>query len=150
MPNATYKYGARTFQNGTAGNLVSTTSASVFIDAWQYMPSAGDNGTLDKHQEQLIAGALIFGATLATAASTAAAGSLQLQAIQYNSVGSTVNSAVIFNQSVSSAAAFTPIDTTSLHNWKLNTGDIIVLLASANTTGIPALSGLVWSATVGG
>lgn len=146
MPS--YKYGARTFH--VTAVAAASNANSYAIGAWQYLPSVGDAGTSDKHLETVIASALWLDASVATAASTAAAGAAQVAVVQYNSAGSSVNSAVLIDQVVASQAAKIPIDTTSLTKWTLNAGDTLELQALKNTAAVGALPALVWSASVGG
>lgn len=146
MPS--YKYGARTFTIEGA-QATSQAATTVNLGGWIYMPAATDAAATDKMQEYIIAGALVFMGSVATAASTLAAGANQYILYQYNSGGNSVNSAVLFNQVASSAAALATIDTTSLHKWALSTGDVLYMYAVANTAANAAMPGVLWSGTVG-
>jgi hypothetical protein len=146
-----FKYGARQFQIEGNFAAASTTSNST-INGFQYQPAMGPAGygTVDFAQEVIKQATLIFMANVASAASTAAGGSVIIAASQFNSGGSSKNSANLFNQALGSQAAFVPIDVSTLLNtWNLSPGDSIILFANTNTVGIPAsFPGLVLSATI--
>ena len=144
MPS--YKYGARTAWISAPQQLSSTTS-NVVLGAWQYIPGSAP-GLSDFTPENIKAATLVFPAAIATVASTAAGGSMQLIVTQYNSTAASVNSAVVFNQAVSSAAAHSTLDVSTLVNWTLTAGDHLELLASANTVGVPTFGGVTFSVTV--
>jgi hypothetical protein len=107
-------------------------------------------GTIDFAAEQIKQATLIFMANVASAASTAAGGSVIVAASQFNSLGNSKASAALFNQALGSQAAFVPIDvSTLLSTWALSPGDSVVLFVNSNTVGIPAsFPGLVLSATI--
>ena len=150
MPS--FKYGARQFQ--IQGQFATaSTAANSTIQGFQYQPAltgTGSYGTIDFAQEVIKQATLIFMASVASAASTAAGGSVIIAASQFNSLGNSKNSANLFNQALGSQAAFVPIDVSTLMNtWNLAPGDSIVLFANTNTVGIPAsFPSLVLSATI--
>lgn len=147
MPS--FKYGARTF-TVSSGPMSASTAASLPLEGWTYLPSVSDVGTFDKAAEIILSGALTLLQNVASAASTAAGGSVIVAATQYNSLGNSVNSTSLFNQALGSQAADVPIDTTLLHKWTLSPGDLLVLGLNSNTVGIPAnFPGIVWSVNVG-
>ncbi len=142
----TFKYGARTF-HAADGPRVSTT-ANQNLEAWSYLPAVSDTGTFDKAAEMILSGTLTFFASVGQTVSTSGS-SMQIVAYQINSAASTVNSAVLFDQSLGSQAAFVPIDTTLLHLWTLSPGDLLLLAMNSHTVSNPASAGLVWSVNVG-
>lgn len=147
MPS--YKYGGRQFQ--IAANLATaSTAANSTVGAFEYLPAAAAQGVVDMAQETVKAATLMFMASLASSASTAAGGSVIVAATQFNSLGNSVNSATLYNQSVNSQAALTPIDVSAkLNTWNLSNGDTIALMVNSNTVGIPAsFPGLVLSGTI--
>jgi hypothetical protein len=119
---------------------------------YQYKPAMDGSkyGTLDFASEQIKQATLVFLASVAQANSTAVGGSVLVAASQFNSKGSSVASATLYNQSVASQAALTPIDVTSaLNGWVLSPGDQVVLYVNSNTVGIPAsFPTLVLSGTI--
>jgi hypothetical protein len=125
---------------------------------WQYMPAmdGAKYGTIDFASEQIKQATLVFLASVAQANSTAAGGSVIVAASQFNSLGNSVASAALYNQTVASQAALVPIDvSTKLSTWTLSPGDQIVLFVNSNTVGIPAsfptlvLSGTIDAVTAG-
>lgn len=135
----TLKYGGRPFN--ITGLSQASNASSYYVGAWSYIPAA--KGLIDPASERIVSCTITFGASLATAASTAAAGAAQVNMVQYNSSGSTVNSAILYNQVTTAATAFTPIDVTSLVNtWVLSAGDQLVIQNSANTAGVSAINGM--------
>lgn len=142
---ASLKYGGRPFN--IQGGSNASTAAGINVGSWSYIPAA--KGLIDPASERIVSCTITFGATLATAATTAAAGCAQINMIQYNSSGSTVNSAILYNQNTTAATAFTPIDVTSLVNtWVLSAGDQLYVKSSANTAGVSALDVITVSGTI--
>jgi hypothetical protein len=128
-----------------------STAANSTVQAMQYMPAmdGAKYGTIDFASEQIKQATLIFMASVASAASTAAGGSVIVAASQFNSLGNSKNSASLFNQANGSQAALTPIDVSTLMNWTLSPGDSVVLYVNSNTVGIPAsFPGLVLSGSI--
>lgn len=151
MPS--FKYGARQFSIPANFPNTASTAANSTVGVFQYMPAltgTGSYGTVDFGQEVIKQATLIFVSSLASSASTAAGGSVQVAATQYNSGGSSVNSVVLYDQSLASVAALTPLDvSTKLNTWNLSPGDQIVLLVNSHTVGIPAtFPNLVLSGTI--
>jgi hypothetical protein len=135
-----FQYGARQFQI-SANLATASTAANSTVGMYQYKPAMDGSkyGTLDFASEQIKQATLVFLASVAQANSTAAGGSVLVAASQFNSKGSSVASATLYNQSVASQAALTPIDVTSaLNGWVLSPGDQVVLYVNSNTVGIPA------------
>jgi hypothetical protein len=149
MPS--FQYGARQFQI-SANLATASTAANSTVGMYQYKPAMDGSkyGTLDFASEQIKQATLVFLASVAQANSTAAGGSVLVAASQFNSKGSSVASATLYNQSVASQAALTPIDVTSaLNGWVLSPGDQVVLYVNSNTVGIPAsFPTLVLSGTI--
>jgi len=150
MPS--FKYGARQF-SVFANLATASTAANSTVGVFQYMPAmigTGGYGTVDFAQETIKQATLIFVNSVASAASTAAGGSVQVAASQFNSGGSSVASAVLYDQSLASQAALTPIDvSTKLNTWNLSPGDQVVLYVNSHTVGIPAsFPTLVLSGTI--
>jgi hypothetical protein len=145
-----FKYGARQFQI-QANLATASTAANSTVMGMQYMPAmdGAKYGTIDFASEQIKQATLVFMANVSSAASTAAGGSVLVAASQFNSKGSSVASANLFNQALGSQAAFVPIDVSTLMNWTLSPGDQVVLFINSNTVGIPAsFPGLVLSGTI--
>src|SRR5690242_16908250 len=137
MPS--FNYGARQFQIQGAPFLAST-AANVPLGVFQYKPAlsgTGNYGTVDFAQEQIKQATLVFPASIASAASTAAGGSVILAATQFNSGGSSQNSATFYNQANASQASGV-VDISTKMNWNLNPGDYIVFFANSNTVGVPS------------
>src|SRR5438309_1384774 len=109
MPS--FKYGARQFQIG-ANLATASTAANSTVGMYQYMPGmdGAKYGTIDFASEQIKQATLVFLASVASAASTAAGGSVLIAASQFNSLGNSVASATLFNQAAGSQAALLPID----------------------------------------
>ncbi len=149
MPS--FQYGARQFQI-SANLATASTAANSTVGMYQYKPAMDGSkyGTLDFASEQIKQATLVFLASVAQANSTAAGGSVLVAASQFNSKGSSVASATLYNQSVASQAALTPIDVTSaLSGWVLSPGDQVVLYVNSNTVAIPAsFPTLVLSGTI--
>src|SRR5438105_2072291 len=138
MPS--FNYGARQFSI-SANLATASTAANSTVGAWQYKPAMDGSkyGTIDFASEQIKQATLIFLANVSSAASTAAGGSVLVAASQFNSSGSSVASATLFNQAAGSQAALVPIDvSTKLSTWTLSPGDQVVLYVNSNTVGIPA------------
>jgi hypothetical protein len=146
-----FQYGARQFQI-SANLATASTAANSTVGMYQYKPAMDGSkyGTLDFASEQIKQATLVFLASVAQANSTAAGGAVLVAASQFNSKGSSVASATLYNQSVASQAALTPIDVTSaLSGWVLSPGDQVVLYVNSNTVGIPAsFPTLVLSGTI--
>ena len=149
MPS--FQYGARQFSI-SANLATASTAANSTVGMYQYKPAMDGSkyGTLDFASEQIKQATLVFLANVSQANSTAAGGSVLVAASQFNSKGSSVASATLYNQSVASQAALTPIDVTSaLSGWVLSPGDQVVLYVNSNTVGIPAsFPTLVLSGTI--
>lgn len=150
MPS--FQYGARQFQI-SANLATASTAANSTVGAFQYKPAltgTGGYGTIDFAQETIKQATLIFCASIAQANSTAAGGSVIVAASQFNSLGNSVASASLYNQTVASQAALLPIDvSTKLNTWNLSPGDQVVLCVNSNTVGIPAsFPTLVLSGTI--
>ena len=145
----TYKYGGRQFQI-SANLATASTAANSTVGAFEYLPAAAAQGVVDFAGETIRAATLLFVASLASSASTAAGGSVLVAASQFNSLGNSVASATLYDQSLGSQAALTPIDVSSkLNTWSLSPGDSIVLLVNSHTVGIPAsFPSLVLSGTI--
>jgi len=145
----TYKYGGRQFQI-SANLATASTAANSTVGAFEYLPAAAAQGVIDFAGETIRAATLLFAASVASAASTAAGGSVLIAATQFNSGGSSVASATLFDQSLGSQAALTPIDVSSkLNTWSLAPGDTIALMVNSHTVGIPAsFPSLVLSGTI--
>ena len=152
MPS--FKYGARQFQiQGVATQTASTTGPSQTLGLYQYIPAIsgqGSYGTIDFAGETIKQATLIFVSSLASAASTAAGGSLVVAASQFNSLGNSVASVNLYVQALASQAALTPLDvSTKLNTWNLSPGDQVVLVLNTNTVGFPAsMPNLVLSGTI--
>lgn len=142
-----FKYGARHFSISVPQQLTST-AANVKYGGWVYIPAYATKGVISGEAESLKDASLVFPNSLQTASNTAAAGSLRIALTQYNSSGNSQNSAVLFDQSLTSAAAATPIDVSSLCNWTLAPGDSLILGANTNTVGIPVFGGCIFSGVV--
>jgi hypothetical protein len=145
-----FNYGARQFSI-SANLAAASTAANSTVGLWQYKPAMDGSkyGTIDFASEQIKQATLVFLANVSSAASTAAGGSVLVAASQFNSKGSSVASANLFNQALGSQAAFVPIDVSSLINWTLSPGDQVVLFINTNTVGIPAsFPTLVLSGTI--
>jgi hypothetical protein len=149
MPS--FNYGARQFSI-SANLATASTAANSTVGMYQYKPAMDGSkyGTIDFASEQIKQATLVFLASVAQANSTAAGGSVLIAASQFNSKGSSVASATLYNQAVASQAALTPIDVSAaLSGWVLSPGDQIALYVNSNTVGIPAsLPGLVLSGTI--
>jgi hypothetical protein len=136
MPS--FNYGARQFQ--VQGQFMNaSTAANVVLGAWQYKPAMTGTsyGTIDFASEQIKQATVSFPTSIASAASTAAGGSVILAATQYNSSFSSVNSATFYNQAAGSQAQAV-VDVSTKMQWTLSPGDIIVFYANSNTVGVPA------------
>lgn len=137
----TFRYGARPYVI-TVPQQLNSTAANVNYGGFQYLPTI----TVNQEQERIKNATLVFPSAIATAASTAAAGSMQIVLTQYNSSGNSQNSAILFDQSLNSQAANTPLDVSTLCNgWNLNAGDTVVLTASSHTVGVPVNGGVIFS-----
>lgn len=137
----TFRYGARPYGISVQAMLAST-AASVQWGGFQYLPTI----TVNQEVERIKNATLIFPSSLATVASTAAGGSMQIVLTQYNSAGNSQNSAVLYDQSLNSQAANTPLDVSSLVNtWNLSAGDFLGLSANSHTVGVPVNGGVVFS-----
>lgn len=145
MPS--YKYGARVF-GITIPQQLQSTAANVQGGGVAYLPSSKYSGVSDLTPEHINGAALYFPASIASAATTAAGGSLQVQLFQYNSAGSSVNSAVLYNQAAGSQAAHSELDVSTLCPWTLSIGDHLELLIASNTVGVPVWGGCIFSCTV--
>jgi hypothetical protein len=147
------KYGIRQFQiQGQALNA--STAGNTPLGAWQYLPALTTYQAIDFHSEQIKTATLVYPASIATAASTLAGGSVIIAASQFSSLAASVNSATFYNQAAASQAAGV-VDVSTLMKWTLSPGDYIVLYANTNTVGVPAnlgpiiLSGTIDSVTAG-
>jgi len=146
-----YKYGGRQFQ--IQSNLVTaSTTANATVGVFNYLPAVLANQAIDYAAETIKSATLVFVSSLASSATTG--NSVIIAATQYNSAGSSVASAALYNQGLASVAALTPLDvSTKLNTWVLNPGDSVVLMVNTNTVGIPAsfpnftLSGTIDSVT---
>lgn len=128
--------------------MAASTTANTPLGAWQYLPALTTYQAIDFHSEQIKTATLLFPVSIASAASTAAGGSLILAATQYSSLAASVNSATFYNQAAGSQAAGV-VDVTTKMQWTLSPGDYIVLWANTNTVGLPASStGIILSGTV--
>lgn len=151
MPS--FKYGARQFQiQGVVTQTASTTGPSSTLGGFQYQPAMGPAGmgTIDFAQETIKQATLLFVASLASAASTAAGGSIVVAASQFNSLGNSVASVNLYSQALASVAALTPLDvSTKLNTWNLSPGDSVYMILNTNTVGFPAsLPQIILSATI--
>ena len=145
MPS--YKFGARVF-GITVPQQLQSTAANVQGGGVGYLPATSHAGLSDLTPEAIKAAALYFPASVASAATTAAGGSLQVQLFQYNSAGNSQNSAVLFNQAAGSQAAHSELDVSTLCNWTLSAGDHLELLIASNTVGVPVWGGVIFSCSV--
>ena len=141
------KYGLRQFQ--IQGQFLNaSTTANTPLGAWQYLPALTTYQAIDFHSEQIKTATLLFPVSMATAASTAAGGSVIFAATQYSSLASSVNSATFYNQAAASQAAGV-VDVSTKMQWTLSPGDYIVLFANTNTIGVPANGGgIILSGTI--
>ncbi len=150
MPS--FNYGARQFQI-SANLATASTAASSTVGMYQYKPAisgSGSYGTIDFASEQIKQATLVFLASVAQANSTAAGGAVMVAASQFNSLGNSVASVNLWNQTVASQAAMLPVDVSSkLSTWTLSPGDQVVLYVNSNSVGIPAsFPTLVLSGTI--
>src|SRR5690348_14220678 len=99
MPS--YKYGGRQFQI-SANLATASTAANSTVGAFEYLPAVSAQQMVDAAGETIKAATLIFLTSLASSASTAAGGSVQVVASQFNSSGSSVASALLYDQSLAS------------------------------------------------